>query len=121
MKTPTIILLLAMVVYANCNSFGTNSFHTTNCYSNGVRETWNTTNTGNTSTTYYSNNQGTRGTSEQYNYGNGNYDRTYRNNSGYRSTTSKVGDTYYFRDNQGNRRTITCFGGFCSCTGNACK
>lgn len=101
------ILILTLVINsaAGCNSFGNNSYHTTSCYDKGYRQTWNTSNYGSISTTYYSSNKGTRGTTNQYNWVNGNYNRTYRNNHGYRSTTTKTGNCYFFSDNQGNHRS----------------
>ena len=115
------IAIFAITVFAGCNSYGSGNWKTTDCYHNGTSEHWNSYNSGNFTNTTYSNSNGVRGNSNQYNYGNGNYDRTYTNNQGYRSTTTKLGNTYYFNDNQGNRRTTTCYGGYCTCTGNACK
>ena len=119
-----IIILIAMFIMtanAGCNSYGNNSWKSTNCYHNGTSEHWNSYKTGNFTNTTYRNSNGIRGNTNQYNYGNGNYDRTYSNNQGYRSTTNKIGNSYYFRDNKGNYRTTTCVGGYCSCYGNACK
>lgn len=115
------VAIFAITVFAGCNSYDSGNWKTTDCYHNGTSEHWNSYNSGNFTNTTYSNSNGVHGNSNQYNYGNGNYDRTYTNNQGYRSTTTKVGNTYYFNDNQGNRRTTTCYGGYCTCTGNACK
>ena len=106
MKKIGILLMgLAISAYAGCSSFGGNGWHTTNCYEKGVRHTWQSNNFGSVTTTNYNNSDGTRGTSNQFNFGNGNYQRTYQNNNGYRSTTSKIGNCYFFNDNQGNRRS----------------
>ena len=114
------IIFMAINIYAGCTSYGNENFNSTNCYNNGTSEHWDSYRSGNYTNTTYRNSNGVRGTTDQINYDNGNYNRTYRNNQGYRSTTDKIGNTY-FRDNQGNRRTITCFGNSCTCSGNACN
>lgn len=90
---------------ANCNTYGTDNWSSTRCSDNGYRQTWDSYKSGNTTVTKYRNNQGTRGTSNQYNYTNGDYTRTYKNNNGYKSTVKKVGNCFYFKDNAGNRRS----------------
>ena len=104
-KIMSIIAITAIAAFAGCNSYGSGTYHSTNCYNNGTRQTWDTFKTGNMTQTYYNNSNGVRGTTNQFNYSNGNYHRTYTNNNGYRSTTEKVGNCYFFRDNQGNSRT----------------
>ena len=104
-KTLIMIIALAVATFANCYTYGSDSYSTTNCYENGKRESWTTTRSGSMTTTTYRNSDGTTGRTNQYNYGNGDYNRTYRNNKGYSSTTTKSGNCYRFRDNNGNTRT----------------
>lgn len=119
-KIIMMIAILAIAAFAGCNSFGSNTWKSTNCYNNGTSQHWNSYKAGNFTNTTYSNSNGVYGNTNQFNYGNGNFNRTYTNNKGYSSTTNKIGNTYYFNDNKGNYRTTTCVGGYCSCTGNAC-
>ncbi len=104
-KVFIIIIAFAAIAFAGCNTFGSDTYSTTTCYNNGKSQTWTTTRTGNYTTTNYRNSDGKRGTTNQFNYGNGNYSRTYHNNDGYRSTTNKYGNCYTFRDSNGNYRT----------------
>lgn len=70
------IAIIAIAAFAGCNSFGSNNWKSTNCYNNGTSQHWNSYKAGNFTNTTYSNSNGVYGNTNQFNYGNGNFNRT---------------------------------------------